>query len=213
METSKKNNSRELLVAICAIALIIALLYCASKCCSSMTCCGVFCALMSIFCLSLILVILYFVFSYYRHRHDQMIEIAKLAIQNAVKKEEREHDKEMFKWRFVQRMLEDYTKNQHELELKAKEKEIIHYRLGQKFIEDAYHYIAKEGASKDNNISGNKADELAKANEVLKFIIKDGIPTLEVSQEEVSQKEVSQKEKPQGDGCVVNTPPINPTTK
>lgn len=212
METLKKIDSMRSLVAICAIVLIASLLYCASKCCSSITCCGVFCSLMTIFLLALVSVILYFVFSYYRHCDDQMIEIAKLAIQNAVKKEEREHDKEMFKLRFVQRMLEDSYKNQHELELKAKEKEIIHYHLGQKFIEEAYHYIANASASASanasgNNNSGNKADELAKANEMLKYIIKVEIPTLEDP-----QGEKPQEEQPQEDGGSITPPPITPTT-
>ncbi len=208
MGTLKKIDSMRSLVAICAIVLIASLLYCASKCCSSITCCGVFCSLMTIFLLALVSVILYFVFSYYRHCDDQMIEIAKLAIQNAVKKEEREHDKEMFKLRFVQRMLEDSYKNQHELELKAKEKEIIHYHLGEKFIEEAYHYIANGsstsgGGSADSgnkaNDSSNKANELGKANEMLMFIINEGVP----------QGGKPQGEKPQGGGT---PPPFNPTT-
>lgn len=96
--------------------------------------------------LTIIFIFLYICLDYcFKYDHDDKMRVFYSKIIKDVhsnKENEHKNEIEMLKLRFDQKMLEDQMRNDHELKLKASEKEIINYHLGETFIKDAYRYIA-----------------------------------------------------------------------
>ena len=152
MKKQKKSEITKVIVILSSFLLIIGLVIFACVFSKLLpNCAVVFDNINTLIILLFIFLVLYVCLDYcFKSDHElRMKEFYSEIIKQVQTSKQNEHsnDLEILKWRFAQKMLDDYMRNDHELKLKASEKGIVNYHLGETFIKDAYRYIANGNGS------------------------------------------------------------------
>lgn len=103
-------------------------------------------------------------------------EIKRMEQQGAKADKERAHELVLLEHKLYDKTIDTLIKNKQELSIKNHNERIQEYLLAEKFIEDAYRYVANGNGSSNsncgyNNDKSNKDKELGAVNEMLRFIL------------------------------------------
>lgn len=104
-------------------------------------------------------------------------EIKRMELQEAEADKERAHELVLLEYKLYEKTIDTLIKNKQELSIKNHNERIQEYLLAEKFIEDAYRYVANGNGSSSNSSCGNndnnsnKDKELETVNEMLRFIL------------------------------------------